>query len=122
MISYINNPNTRERIINELASLNGDYVRIAQATGRDYVIGKTLSEFAANQELGVPEALLRLMSLTGMRALVFYKNLNFDLIAQNFERQPALIASNGASLPPDAKLLKHARFYNTFPRFLELVL
>lgn len=122
MLSYINNSDTRERIINELSELNGNYVRIAQATAREYLIGKTLAEFASNQELSVPEALIKLMSLTEMRALIFYRNINFDLVAHNLERDQVFIASNGASLPPDTKLLKHERFYNTFPRFLELVL
>ena len=121
MASYINNIDTRERLIQELGYLNGDNVRIAQAISRDYLLGKTLTEFAANQELSVSEALLKLMNLTNLRATVFYRNINLDFLIQNLERDQVLIASNGASLPDNAKVLKHERFYNTFPKFLEIV-
>ncbi len=126
MQSYINNPDTRERIAQELSRLNGDDIRIAQATNREYLLGKTLTEFAANQELSVPEALLKLMDLTSLRATIFYRNINLDFLMRNLERDQSLIASNGASLPDSAnwrtKIIKHERFYNTFPKFLETVL
>lgn len=121
MLTYINNPDMKERLLNDFSKINGNDILIAQAIGREYLLGKTLSEFSENQELSVPEALLKLMSLTNLRATVFYKNINLDLLVQNLERDQVLIASNGASLPPDAKALKHERFYNTFPKFLETV-
>lgn len=122
MLSYIENPDARERLVKDLSGLNGNDIRIAQAIGRDYLVGKTLHQFADNQELSVPEALLKLMKLTGLRALVFNRNINLDLLIQNIDRDQVLIASNGASLPADAKTLKHERFYNTFPKFIETVL
>lgn len=122
MHSYVNNPDTHERLVKELSQINGDNVRIAQAINVEYLRGKTISEFAANQELTIPEALLKVMNLTGLRATVFYRNINLDFLLQNLDRDQVLIASNGASLPDDSKVLKHERFYNTFPRFLEIVL
>ncbi len=122
MLSYIDNPDVRERLIKDLSVLNGNDIRIAQAIGRDYLVGKTLHQFADNQELNAPEALLKLMKLTGLRALVFNRNINLDLLIQNIDRDQVMIASNGASLPVDAKTLKHERFYNTFPKFIETVL
>lgn len=121
MLSYIKNSDIKERLLKELANLDGDNVKIAQALGRDYLLGKTLTEFAENQELSVPEALLKLMTLTGLRAMVFNRNINLDLVTQNLERDQVLIASNGASLPENSKSLKHERFYNTFPKFIEIV-
>lgn len=121
MLSYINNPGVEERLLRDLADINGKNIRISQAIGREYLLGKTVAEFAENQELSVPAALLKLMRLTGLRATVFYRNINLDLVTQNLERDQALIASNGASLSADAKAIKHERFYNTFPRFIEIV-
>lgn len=121
MLSYLNNPDVRDRLVKELANINGGDIRIAEAIGREYLLGKTLSEFAENQELGVPEALLKLMKLTNLRAMVFYRNINLDLLIQNLDRDQVLIASNGASLPDNSKILKHERFYNTFPKFIEIV-
>ncbi len=121
MLSYIKNKDIRERLLKDLTHFKGDEVRIAQAIGQDYLVGKTLADFAASQEISVPEALLKLMSLSGLRALVFYRNINADLAFQNLERDQVFVASNGASLPEDTRTLKHERFYNTFPKFLEIV-
>ncbi len=121
MLTYLDNQDMRERLLKDLAGINGNAIRISQASGREYLIGKTLHEFADNQELGVPEALLKLMKLTGLRATVFYRNINLDLLTANLERNQVLIASNGASLPAGSKSMKHERFYNTFPKFIEVV-
>lgn len=121
MLTYLNNPDIHERLVKDLAGIDGNNVKIAQAIGREYLLGKTVAEFAENQELSVPEALLKLMNLTGLRSTVFYRNINLDLLTQNLERDQVLIASNGASLPENSKILKHERFYNTFPKFIETV-
>ncbi|MBI2024555.1 MAG: hypothetical protein HYT03_00470 [Candidatus Harrisonbacteria bacterium] len=122
MLSYLRNEMTRGRLVEEFGRFNGNEIKIAQAVGRDYLVGKTLREFSENQGLSVAEGLIKLMLLTGLRALVIYKNINYDLVVQNLERDRAFIASNGASLPPGFKIFKHERFYNTFPKFLEIVL
>lgn len=121
MISYLKNPDLAARLVKDLSGIAGKDIRIAQAAGQDHLVGKTLQTFAENQELNTADALLKLMKLTGLRALVFYKNINLDLTLQNLERDQALIASNGASLPEETRSLKHERFTNTFPRFLEVV-
>lgn len=121
MVSYINSPGIRERLLGDLSQIDGNAVRISQAPGNDYLVGKTAHQFADSHELGAAEAFLKIMQLTGLRATVFYRNINLDLVIQNLERDQVLIASNGASLPPSAKALKHERFYNAFPRFLEII-
>lgn len=121
MLSYINSPGVRERLLGDLSQIDGNAVRISQAPDNDFLVGKTVHQFADSHELNIAEAFLKVMQLTGLRATVFYRNINLDLITQNLERDKALIASNGASLPPSSKALKHERFYNTFPRFIEIV-
>ncbi len=122
MLSYLDNPDLRGRLLKDLAGINGNNILIAQAAGREYLLGKTVHQFADSHELSAPEALLKLMKLTGLRATVFYKNINLDVLAQNLERDQVLIASNGASLPDLARVIKNERFSNTFPKFLEIVL
>ncbi len=122
MLSYLENPDTRNRIVSEVSAMDGKAILIAQAKGREYLLGKTLHQMAESQEVSVGEALVRLMKLTHLRATVFYKNINLDLLVRNLERNQVLIASNGASLPSDAKLIKHERFSRTFPKFLEMML
>ncbi|MDP1718875.1 MAG: amidohydrolase family protein [bacterium] len=122
MLNYLKNPDLASRLIKEFAAIRGGDIRIAQAVGQDYLVGKTLNEFAENQQLNTGAALVKLMKLTNLRALVFYRNINLDLLTQSMEREQGLIASNGASLPADARILKHERFTNTFPKFLELTI
>lgn len=121
MMSYLKNSDLAARLVKDFAGVRGRDIRIAQAVGQDHLVGKTLQDFAEAQELNAPQALLKLMALTGLRALVFYRNINLDMTLQNLEREQALIASNGASLPSDARSLKHERFTNTFPKFIEIV-
>jgi len=121
MQSYIENPEMREGFLKELFGFDGNLVKIAQARGYEHLLGKTIHQIADSEELNVPDALLKIMRLTKLRAMIFHKNINRDLIIKNLERDQVLIASNGASLPSDARILKHERFYNTFPKFLEIV-
>lgn len=122
MLSYINNEDIRARLVKELSGFRGDQIRISQALGFAHLTGKTLGEFADSQELSLPEALLKLMKITNLRAMVFYKNINLDLAIQGLERNQALVASNGASLSADSQTIKHDRFTNTFPKFLDEML
>ena len=123
MLSYVRNPETRKRLIDDFSSIRGNEIRISQSIGRDYLVGKTLEEFAANQDLPLPEALVKLMELTGLRSLIIYKNINLDLATHALGRERALIGSGSASLAEAAvlryKTFKPKRFYDTFPTFLQ---
>jgi len=61
------------------------------------------------------------MKLTRLRAVVFVKNVNLDLTIKSFAGRAALITANSAGLAASPMVLKHERFTNTFPRYLELV-
>ncbi len=126
MLSYMRNPDTRNRLIAEFSSIQGNEIKISQAIGRDYLVGKTLEEFASNQDLPLPEALVKLMELTGLRSLIIYKNINLDLATHTLGREQALIGSGSASLPNSVgfryKTFKPRRFYDTFPTFIQTVI
>ena len=62
------------------------------------------------------------MRITGLRAVVFYKNINCDLAVKSLTSEKGLVSSNGAGLPNRPDVLKHERFYNTFPKFLHIVI
>src|SRR3989338_8590083 len=62
MKRHLHDAHTRERIMNELKDIRGDAITIAAAIGEagfDHLIGKTLTDFAAHEELPIPEALLK---------------------------------------------------------------
>lgn len=121
MLANIESESTRKKIIQELPDLEGDDIVIAQSLHNDYLVGKSIKEIAENRNISLKEALLEIMSLTKLRTTVFYKNINKDLIEDAILRDEALVASNSAGLPDAQNNLKHERFYNTFPKFLEIV-
>ncbi len=122
MCESIKNTNISERILKELPPLSSDSIVVAQAPEADFLVGKTLGAFAENQNLDLNRALLKLMDATRLRATVFYRNINMDLAIESLRSPAALIASNGVSFPPGSAHLRHERLWNTFPRFLEIVL
>jgi N-acyl-D-amino-acid deacylase len=115
---------TIQRLQKDFTTVDGRGIHIAQlgrAASLNYLVGKSLAEFAENQELTVPMALIKLMQLTRLRAIVFVKNVNLDLTVKSFSGRAALITANSAGLATGPQVLKHERFTNTFPRYLELV-
>lgn len=121
MLGTIGEKNHREQALKELSrsEINFGEMVIAEARGNNYLIGKNLKEFSENREVSVPEGLLLLMEITGMKSLLFYKNLNAPLLAESVLNPRSLIGSNSASLPtPQA--LKPERSINTFKKFLEI--
>lgn len=112
---------TRAKILAELPEFKGDEVIISQALHHDYLVGKSLAELAENRAINMKEALLQIMMLTNLRSMIFYKNVNREIVEDAIMHKNALVASNSAGLAEAQGSLKHERFYNTFPRFLELV-
>ena len=111
MTAHINNPALKERIISEFPDFGPEDIRIAQAPQAKYLVGKTI----ANKE-----DLLRLMSVTALRAVVVYRNINLDLAIKALMGKKALVASNSGGLKDSPDIFKYERFYNTFPKFLEV--
>lgn len=120
MLANIKTPYLRDRILSELPEAGGD-LRVAQAPAADFLVGKTLGEFSANQEVNHREGLLRLMLATNLRAVVLYKNINLELAIKSLFSERGLVASNSPSLAEAIAVVKHERAYNTFPKFLSLV-
>lgn len=120
MLNNIKTPAVKERILAELPELkNGDLI-IAQALGKNYLVGKSLEDFSKNRELDLKSGLLELMDVSNLRALVFYKNVNLDLAINSLMSAKALLASNAASMEESDKYIKHERAMSTFTKFLEI--
>ena len=120
MAANLSDPSIKNRIIPELPNLKENDLVVAQAIGNDYLVGKTLGEFAANRNLDLKSGLLELMTVANLKALIFYKNVNLELVIKSLTSEKALLASNAASLEESDKYIKHERGYNTFPRYLEI--
>ncbi len=117
----------RERIISEMPKLTGEEITIAAAPKNEFLIGKTLKEFSENHGLPPLEGAIRLMRVTKLRAVIFYRNVNFDYLKKSFGHERCIVASNGGIMPAGRagiaaeKVLNHERSYDTFPKFLEII-
>ncbi|MBI4119470.1 MAG: amidohydrolase family protein [Parcubacteria group bacterium] len=126
-------PAMRERVLRELPKMTGDEIIIAQAPGFEFLVNKTLKEFADNRGVDVREGLLQLMDLTNLRTILLYKNINPQPLTKLFSSSHTLIASNSASFPAfaevaagkpaftQAKFVRPERSVETFTKFLKIV-
>jgi N-acyl-D-amino-acid deacylase len=119
-MEYLNRKGDLKEIERQLQVLNPDDMWIASAPNHEYFVGKTIREIASNLEVTPAKAILKIMLITGLKATVFYRDINYDLLLQALTDERAFIASNGNS-PLPGKFMKHERSTNTFPKFLELV-
>jgi len=123
ILKDIQTPGLREKILRELPRIKGEEIIIVNAPVHEYLIGKSLKEFAQNRDLNIGEGLLELMRLTNFRAVVFYKNINLKKTLKFLTNERAIIASNSAAFGEAEgfkKIIKPERSYKTFTRFLEL--
>ncbi len=123
MLKDIKTPGLKEKILRELPRLKGDEIIIINAPENEYLVGKSLKEFAENRGLDIGEGLLTLMGLTNFRAVVFYKNIALQKVIKTLSHEKAIIASNSACFKePEVKqrIIRPERSYRTFKKFLEL--
>ena len=121
MLEKINDKWTQPRIVKDFPDLNPENFTLAQAPGKEFLIGRTLKELCSIYNTqDYKETLLHLMVVTELRGLVFYKNINYDLVKVAVASPRALIASNAASYPYSGKMLKPERAVSTFTKFLTM--
>jgi len=68
---------------------------VAGAPRYEHMIGKTIREIAESKEMTPANALFEIMQLTSLKATVFYRDINYDLLMQALVNDRSFIASNG---------------------------
>ncbi len=113
-----------KKIMHDLPEINPKNFILAQAPDNNFLVGKTLEELSDvfNTE-NHKQALIKLMVTTEFRSVVFYKNINLNLIKRAVENPRSFIASNAAAIGDSEKVnvLKPERATNTFTKFLKMV-
>lgn len=102
MLSHVRDKSHQSRILKDLPKFKDGDLIVAYAPQNKFLIGKTIPK---NQ-------LLEFMILTNLRALVFYKNINYSLVTKAIFSDKALVASNSGGFGERAT--------STFPKFLDL--
>lgn len=123
MVRNVHDEWLQPRILKELPKVRPVDFVIAQAPENEALVGRSLRDFAEMYSLrDERRALMKLMMTTGLKANIFYKNINRDLTLRALAHPRALIASNAASFRETGKkALKPERAISTFPTFLKLV-
>jgi len=119
MLSSIKNPSTRKKIVEELKRLNGADITIASAGANSFLVGKTVKEFAAGRGVSEAEALVLTMEMTGLKATVFHKDVDYPLAVKALAHNRSLVSSNTASFPAGS-IISERR--TTFIKFLDLII
>lgn len=122
MYEAVCDPDLEKEITDQFPRFGGDDLIVAQAQGFDYLVGKTIGEFAKNNEMPIKKALIKLMQNTKLKAVVFQKNINLDQTVKALFSDNGFIASNSPSRVGQKSTMTNERAATTFTRFLELVL
>lgn len=109
----------KQRLSEELPNFRGEDLIIAKAPP-DYrfLVGKSVKDFAETRNLKFKEALLALMELSRFKMVLQARDVNFESALKFLSHPRSFVSSNGAASSGDS--FKPERYYNTFPRFLQL--
>jgi N-acyl-D-amino-acid deacylase len=121
MYAQVSDEHMEAEIIKDIPSFKSDDLIIARATGFDYLVGKTVGEFAKGQGMTLKKGLLQLMRLTKLKAVLFHKNINLGVAQNALLSDRALVASNSPSLLENKNVLENDRAQRTFTEFLHLL-
>lgn len=96
---------------------------VASAPGNEHLVGHSLKDLEGVYNVPTYRAaLLKFMLTTELKGVIFYRNINKNLITSAIQNPRSLIASNAASFPDSAAVLKAERETKTFTEFLKIAL
>ena len=111
MLKNITTASIRERILKTLEKFPAEDLTIAKVPAAlKFLTGKSLKQFSEDQNLKPAEALLKLMELVQLKAELWHKNIDFQILRQALLSENAIIASQGA-----VKFLNFVREENLMP-------
>ncbi|MDP3880874.1 MAG: hypothetical protein Q8Q32_01680 [bacterium] len=107
MMEFVESEIGRDGILEALGRVNGDKLVIASAPNFDFLVGRSLKEFANNHGLSVAKGLLKLMEMTRLRAVLFVENLNSKEAFEALKSDKAFFASSNPSLLSAHNVIDH---------------
>jgi N-acyl-D-amino-acid deacylase len=123
LLKRLKDKSQRPKIIKDLREEGYDLakLRLAATPHFSQSIGRTMQEIAAEQEVGVEEAVLNTLIANQGKVIVFDKTRRRDLISRLIKHPLSLIASDGFGVRFEGEAqenLVHPRAFGTFPRIL----
>lgn len=123
ILEAVNDPLSRRKILDYLKEQNHDFgsITIAEASGNQNFVGKSIRSVAQNQNVSNEEAVINVIAAAGTQVIVFDHNLSDEQIMRFIASPFSMIASDGAGYSQSSDSLVHPRCYGTMPKFLRLV-
>jgi len=122
----LSDPTARRKILDYLKASEQDLgsIFIATSDANPALVGKTIHQIAANQEISTEEALLNAVEATETQVVVFDRNLSREGLIELLKHPLSIVATDGAGY--DYKFhplhgLVHPRCFGAMPRFLSEV-
>lgn len=118
MLSHISKADDLEEIRRGMSTISGDHLIIARCPNAEFLVGKTLKDFATSRELTVKDALFELMKLSSMRAVLLFKGFNGSHSAQALHFNNSLLSSSLPSVLNEKSTLEHSGVEPSFKHML----
>ncbi len=94
MIEYLNSEHLEKEIIHYLKKFNGENIHIGEMPPHlHFLYGKSLRDYAVNNELSPAESLFKLMKSSGLRGVLLKESVERDLIEDFVFSQSSFISS-----------------------------
>ncbi|MDP3740960.1 MAG: amidohydrolase family protein [bacterium] len=125
LLKSIRDPASRERIVAYLSTqADLGQILVASSDNNPAFIGKTLDQIAKNQEVSIPEALLKVIEGTSVQVGVFDHNVSPEIMQELLRHPLSVIATDGAGYSLERGVsegLVHPRCFGAMPKFLSMV-
>ncbi len=120
MVKNLNEKAFIEKVKKGLPLIKSENIKIFQAPGFNYLIGKSLKDFSETRSLNFRDSLIELMRLTKMRAVLAIKNTSLKRLPEAISHDKSIISASCASFGQNTKIKhKEFNFNQAFLKFLE---
>lgn len=123
LVENLKNPELKKRAMEEMSGKEKDFSDIVISSGSidKTFIGKTIGMISKNQDTGILETVINLLTAAEGKLIVFWPSLSEENFVKALKNPLSIIASDGAAYNlDDARegYLAHPRSFGCFPRVL----
>jgi len=115
-------PDLTTKIVTDLSAVDIADAIIHDAPDFAYLMGKTIKDIAEDRGSSIPEALVELMRMTGLRASLVVHNLSLDEFGYALASDRSMIVSSGASFAASHGRSRAHLFADAIPTYLRTIL
>lgn len=112
ILNYLRTSYFRGRLLNHFNKYDSDDLIIAWMPNHfQMLVGKTVKEFSLNSKLKLSEAILKLMTISNLKAVLCFANADLEILKDFVSSPNSIISSAGINLGQ--------KNFNVFTRFIE---